>query len=57
MKLKYVFAVSRERGIFSTYRIDRNVGRRADRACDMYRSLRAALGHAGTVVLYEVNGA
>ena len=39
------------------YRIDSNVGRCADRACDMYRSVRAALGHAGTVALYEDNGA
>ena len=55
--LKYVFAVSHERGIFFMYRIDNNVGWCADRACDMYRSLRAALGNAGTVVLYEDNGA
>ena len=57
MAPKHVFAVSHERGIFFRYRIANNVGWCADRACDMYRSLRAALGHAGTVVLYEDNGA
>ena len=54
--LKYVFAVFHERGSFFMYRIDNNVGRCADRACDMYLSLRATLGHAVTVVLYEDNG-
>ena len=39
------------------YMIDNNVGWCANRAFGMYRSLRTALGHEGTVVRYEDNGA
>ena len=58
MATKYVFAASYYIGAFFAYRIDNQIGRCAERARDMYRELRTAIGRAtGDVISYEANGA
>ena len=57
MATKYVFAGSHSRGVFSMYRIDNQIGRRAEQACVMYRSLRTDIGRkTGDVILREDSG-
>ena len=54
--MKYVFAVSYSSGVFLMYRIDNQIGWCAERACDMYRSLRTSIGRTtGDVILYDDN--